>query len=232
MAGSVLFCLLYGCCSAQAAAVPAAKGDDSLMVPEAEQVRLSEILIRTPQPYSPSQIAEARRRADEVRDAIRRGRSFAEIARAGSQGPTAAQGGDLGCFAHGQLGRALDELAFRMKVGDVSDVIRTKQGFVLLPVSSRGAHPCAVAAKPGRPSQTLTEEGGGPWAAPFFPGYRSSNLDLSQPTVDVDLHPRDVRRVLRGQKCDGGSHFLGLSKSLHRNLRNDFFREFIDGLLG
>jgi TonB family protein len=106
-------------------------------------VRLSEILISTPQPYDPAQVAEAQHKAEQVRAAIGRGGTFADIARANSQGPTAAQGGDIGCFSHGNLARTLEELAFQMKVGDVSDVVRTKQGFVILEVTNRGANPCA-----------------------------------------------------------------------------------------
>jgi len=110
--------------------------------PQTEQVRLSEILVSTPQPNDPGQIADAKRKANEIRDAIRQGGSFADIARTGSQGPTAAQGGDIGCFAHGNLAETLDTLVFRMKVGNVSDVLRTKQGFVILQVTGRGEQPC------------------------------------------------------------------------------------------
>jgi TonB family protein len=106
-------------------------------------VRLSEILISTPQPYDPAQVAAAQHRVEQVRAAIGRDGTFADIARANSQGPTAAQGGDIGCFSQGNLARTLDELVFQMKVGDVSDVQRTKQGFVILEVSNRGADPCA-----------------------------------------------------------------------------------------
>ncbi len=108
-----------------------------------DQVRLSEILISTPQPYDPNQVADARQKAEQVRAAIGRNGTFAEIARAYSQGPSAAQGGDVGCFHHGNLGKALDEVVFRMRVGDVSNVLRTKQGFVILEVSDRGADACA-----------------------------------------------------------------------------------------
>jgi TonB family protein len=108
-----------------------------------DQVRLSEILISTPQPYDPAQVADARQRAEQARAAIGRNGAFADIARDDSQGPTAAQGGDVGCFHHGDLAKALDELVFRMQVGDVSDVLRTKQGFVILEVSDRGTDACA-----------------------------------------------------------------------------------------
>jgi TonB family protein len=78
-----------------------------------------------------------------VHAAIGQRGTFADIARANSQGPTAAQGGEIGCFTRGKLARTIDELVFRMQVGDVSDVVRTKQGFIILEVTGRGADPCA-----------------------------------------------------------------------------------------
>jgi TonB family protein len=108
-----------------------------------EQVRLSEILISTPQPYDAVQVDAARHRAEQVRSSIGRSGTFADVARANSQGPTAKQGGDLGCFTHGKLPPDLEDLVFRMRVGDVSEVVRTKQGFVILEVNERGADPCA-----------------------------------------------------------------------------------------
>ena len=137
----VLFWLLFAhpCFPQTVAGLPVDRSPASAT----EQVRLSEILISTPQPYDPAQVTEAQHKAEQVRAAIGRGGTFADIARANSQGPTAAQGGDIGCFSHGNLARTLDELVFRMKVGDVSDVQRTKQGFVILEVSNRGADPCA-----------------------------------------------------------------------------------------
>lgn len=64
------------------------------------------------------------------------------------------------------------------------------------------------------------------------PANDPSDSDLSHPAVHVDFHARDVRRIWRSQKCDGRCHFLGLSKPLHRKLRNYFLREFIEGFLG
>lgn len=41
------------------------------------------------------------------------------------------------------MAESLDALVFRMNVGEVSDVIRTKQGFVILQVTGRGEDACA-----------------------------------------------------------------------------------------
>ncbi len=122
-----------GCAKRVAAPFPTAQGSASFC--EAGQIRLSEILIRASQPDDPAQLAAAQQEAERVRDDVRRGGVFADLARANSQGPTAAQGGDIGCFRHGQLSQSLENLLSRMKIGDVSDVLRTEQGFVILQVT-------------------------------------------------------------------------------------------------
>ena len=66
---------------------------------------------------------------------IRKGSSFEDVAKKNSDGPTAAQGGDLGGFKRGTLAKELEDKTFAMKAGDVSDIIRTKQGFVILKVA-------------------------------------------------------------------------------------------------
>ena len=106
---------------------PAANGDS---------ICLSEILISTPQPYDPAQVADALRKADSAREAIRQqGAKFEDVANKYSDGPSAAYGGALGAFKRGQLAKQIEDKVFVMKVGDVSDVIRTKQGFVVLQVT-------------------------------------------------------------------------------------------------
>jgi peptidyl-prolyl cis-trans isomerase SurA len=121
-----------------------------------EQVLLSEILVSTeaPKPSTdpakpgtetektatspagedPARVAAAEAKAKELLESIRKGAKFDEVAKKSSDGPTAAQGGDLGAFKRGTLAKELDTTVFAMKSGDVSDVIRTKQGFIILKV--------------------------------------------------------------------------------------------------
>jgi len=90
----------------------------------------------TPAPSDPEQqLAAAQAKAEDVLAQIRKGAAFADVAKKNSDGPTAAQGGDLGYFKRGTLAKELEEKTFAMKPGDVSDVIRTKQGFVILQVT-------------------------------------------------------------------------------------------------
>ena len=104
-----------------------------------EQVRLSELLISTekkdPATAEAQQVAAAQAKADELLAQIRKGAAFDEAAKKNSDGPTAAQGGDLGYFKRGTLAKELEDKTFAMKPGEVSDVIRTKQGFVILKVT-------------------------------------------------------------------------------------------------
>jgi peptidyl-prolyl cis-trans isomerase SurA len=104
-----------------------------------ETIRLSEILISTdPKPNDTTdeaqRLAAAQAKADDLLAQIRKGAKFEDIAKKYSDGPTAAQGGDLGEFKRGTLAKELEDKTFAMKAGEVSDVIRTKQGFVILKV--------------------------------------------------------------------------------------------------
>jgi peptidyl-prolyl cis-trans isomerase SurA len=110
-----------------------------------EQVALSEILVapvkadpnskEAPPEPTPAQIADAEKRANDLLAQIKAGAKFDEIAKKYSDGPTAPQGGDLGEFKRGMLSKDLEDKTFAMKAGDVTDVIRTRQGFIILKVT-------------------------------------------------------------------------------------------------
>jgi peptidyl-prolyl cis-trans isomerase SurA len=120
-----------------------------------EQVRLSEILIapKTPakpaaggdatkgDPPSSSQaetdaaLAAAQAKANDVLDQIHKGAKFEDLAKKYSDGPSAKDGGDLSYFKRGTLAKELEDKVFAMKAGEFTDVIRTKQGYVILQVS-------------------------------------------------------------------------------------------------
>jgi len=118
-----------------------------------ERLRLAEILVSTQKPSAdgkeaadkepasedPEQVAAAEKKAQELLDSIKKGAKFEEVASKSSDGPTASQGGDLGYFNRGTLAKELEDLTFGMKPGAVSDVIRTKQGFVILKVIAHDA---------------------------------------------------------------------------------------------
>ena len=119
-----------------------------------EQVRLREILI-TPQTKpgeetSPVDLAAAEQKADQALAEIKAGKSFNEVAQKYSNGPSAAEGGDLGYFKRGALAKELEDETFAMKPGEVTGVTRTKQGFVILKVDDHTSSgvPAFAAVKP------------------------------------------------------------------------------------
>jgi peptidyl-prolyl cis-trans isomerase SurA len=81
-------------------------------------------------------LAAAEAKANDVLKQIRAGASFEDMAKKFSDGPSAAQGGDLGAFKRGTLAKELEDRTFAMKSGDVTDVVRTKQGYVILKVTN------------------------------------------------------------------------------------------------
>ncbi|HEX6879656.1 MAG TPA: peptidylprolyl isomerase [Terriglobales bacterium] len=112
-----------------------------------EQVRLSEILVPVNLPKgadgkedtSPEAeqkaVAEAQAKVQDLEAQIKSGKTFEDVAKANSSGPTASNGGDLGYFKRGALAKELEDKTFAMKGGEVTDPIRTKQGFIILKVT-------------------------------------------------------------------------------------------------
>ncbi len=103
---------------------------------EPETVKLSEILIPTPDDADAAKIAAADAKAKDVEAKLKAGANFAELARAVSAGQTAAQGGDLGSYRRGQLGaKVFEDATFSLPTGGVTQPIRTRQGFVIFKVN-------------------------------------------------------------------------------------------------
>jgi peptidyl-prolyl cis-trans isomerase SurA len=76
----------------------------------------------------------AEAKAKDLLEQIRKGAAFEDIAKKYSDGLSASQGGDLGIFKRGTMAKELDDKTFAMKAGEVSDVIRTKQGYIIVKV--------------------------------------------------------------------------------------------------
>jgi parvulin-like peptidyl-prolyl isomerase len=75
---------------------------------------------------------EAMARAAEVKQKLADGGDFAALAGEYSDGPTGANGGDLGAFGRGRMHPAFEEAAFGLEVGGVSEVVETPFGYHLI----------------------------------------------------------------------------------------------------
>jgi peptidyl-prolyl cis-trans isomerase SurA len=79
-------------------------------------------------------LSAAEAKANDLLKQIRDGANFEDVAKKFSDGPSAADGGSLGVFERGKLAKELEDKTFAMKAGEVTDVIRTRQGYVILKV--------------------------------------------------------------------------------------------------
>jgi peptidyl-prolyl cis-trans isomerase SurA len=105
-----------------------------------ESVKLSEILIPTPDDADAAKVSAAEAKANDVESKLKAGADFAELARTDSAGQTAAQGGDLGAYRRGQLGaKVFEDATFGLPTGGVTQPIRTRQGFVIFKVTQHNA---------------------------------------------------------------------------------------------
>jgi peptidyl-prolyl cis-trans isomerase C len=79
--------------------------------------------------------AEALAKAQELRAKIVAGADFAEVATAESNDPsTNGKGGDLGFFKRGQMPPSLEEAAFALKPGEISQPVKTSMGYTVIKV--------------------------------------------------------------------------------------------------
>jgi len=87
----------------------------------------------------PAKVAESEAKANQLLEQLKKGVKFDDLAKKNSDGPTAAQGGTLGTFKRGELAKDLEEKTFSLKQGENTDVIRTRQGFIILKVTAHRA---------------------------------------------------------------------------------------------
>jgi len=111
-----------------------------------ESESLAEILVSTGTPDAtatvaggvqsddPAVLAAAQAKANDIEAKLHAGGDFSQLARSFSDGPTAAEGGDLGQFHRGALAKVLEDKTFVLKAGQFTEPIRTRQGFVILKV--------------------------------------------------------------------------------------------------
>ncbi len=75
-----------------------------------------------------------------ARDILKRandGEDFGELAKVYSEGPSAPNGGDLGFFTKDRMVTEFSDAAFSMKVGQVSDLVKTRFGYHIIKVTDK-----------------------------------------------------------------------------------------------
>jgi parvulin-like peptidyl-prolyl isomerase len=105
----------------------------------AEQRRASVILIKVdPKAGSPGD-RRSRQKLEKIVGKLKKGGDFAEMAQLHSQDSIAKRGGDLGFFTKDRMFGPFSALAFKLKVGEVSEIFRTQHGYQILKVTDKKA---------------------------------------------------------------------------------------------
>ena len=79
-------------------------------------------------------LSAAEAKANDLLQQIHAGATFEDTAKRYSDGPSAADGGALGTFERGKLAKSIEDETFAMKAGEITGVVHTKQGYVILKV--------------------------------------------------------------------------------------------------
>lgn len=102
-----------------------------------EQVRARHILVQFGEADDAAAKQAKRAKAEGLLAQLKGGASFEELARANSDCPSAAEGGDLGFFERGQMVPEFDAGAFALKPGETSGIVETEYGYHVIRVEER-----------------------------------------------------------------------------------------------
>jgi parvulin-like peptidyl-prolyl isomerase len=102
-----------------------------------EQVKISQIFIKVKPDDEQSKKIQARKKLETVQEKLTQGEDFGKLAKAYSEGPNAQRGGVWGYFRRGQMEKSIEDVAFALKVGEVSKIVESSLGYYLIKVTDK-----------------------------------------------------------------------------------------------
>ncbi|MGN2392842.1 peptidylprolyl isomerase [Pelomicrobium sp. G1] len=123
---------------------------DNFLATQATQITggeyaVSHILVRVPEQATSGEIQARRARAEAALAELKTGKPFAQVAAVYSDAPDALQGGYLGWRPLSRLPELFAEAVVKLNPGEVSDILRSPNGFHILRLEDRRG--------PGAPAQ-------------------------------------------------------------------------------
>jgi parvulin-like peptidyl-prolyl isomerase len=98
-----------------------------------ETVRVSHILIK-----APKEDPEKKKMIENLKKDIESGKkTFEEVAKNFSDCPSARNGGDLGSIKKGQTVKEFEDMAFKLEIGQLSDIVKTEYGYHIIKVMEK-----------------------------------------------------------------------------------------------
>lgn len=101
---------------------------------EPEQVNAAHILVRVKEGVSEKEDKETLAKAEGLLKKIKEGADFSQLAKDNSDCPSSSKGGELGYFSRGQMVPEFEDAAFKLKVGEVSGIVKTKFGYHIIKI--------------------------------------------------------------------------------------------------
>ena len=105
-----------------------------------EAIHASHILIR----IQNNDTAAALKKARDLTARAKNGEDFAQLAKQNSADATAARGGDLGWFTKGRMVKQFEDVALKMKPGQIAGPVLTPYGYHVIKVIARDAREVKV----------------------------------------------------------------------------------------
>jgi len=152
--------------------------------------------------------ARTREEAEELLRLLRSGYSFEELAAMTFKDPTlASNGGYLGYFTWGEMDPAFEEVAFSLKVGEVSGPVKTAYGYSIIKVEDRVRNPFVreydYQAKKKRLRRII-------WKTKCVEAAKRLAAKLAE-ELQLEFNPAALRFIREGLKAGEGNFFLEFS---------------------
>jgi peptidyl-prolyl cis-trans isomerase D len=101
------------------------------------KVKASHILISVDENADKAEVKKAKAKIEKIYAQAKKGADFAKLAQKYSEGPSSTVGGELGWFDKKSMVKPFADKAFSMKVGDVSEPVRTRFGFHIIKLEDK-----------------------------------------------------------------------------------------------
>lgn len=105
---------------------------ESFRVPK--QIKARQIFLKVPETTTKEQEEKIKEKALGIAKRAKSGEDFSMLAKKYSEGPSAKKGGDIGYFSKGEMEKTIEDIAFQMKPGEISDPIRSSIGYHIIKV--------------------------------------------------------------------------------------------------
>lgn len=106
--------------------------EGSAKVAASQEYNIGQILIRVPENASPQQLAESKRRAEEVITQLNAGGDFAKLAAAYSDGTDGLTGGEIGWRTQDRLPQLFIDAVGNLQQGQIASLVKSGNGFHVL----------------------------------------------------------------------------------------------------